>query len=113
MNYLYPIILLMCAIGTYSTNNRIFDCWVFLAIGILGYVLRKNQIPLAPIVLGYVLGNIVETNLRTAIVSTQGDIMPWFSRPISVAFLLAGIIMICLPIIRTSLSRKKEEKAAQ
>ena len=113
MNYLYPIILLMCAIGTYSTNNRIFDCWVFLAIGILGYVLRKNQIPLAPIVLGYVLGNIVETNLRTAIVSTQGDIMPWFSRPISVAFLLAGIIMICLPIIRTSLKRKKEEKAAQ
>lgn len=109
MNYLYPIVLLMCIIGTYSTNNRVFDCGVFLAVGVLGYVLRKNKIPLAPIVLGYVLGDTVETNLRTAIVSTQGNILPWFSRPISVAFLIAGVVMLCLPLLR---SYKKNRKAA-
>ena len=107
MNYLYPIILLMCAIGTFSTNNRVFDCWVFLIIGVVGYLLRKNKFPLAPIVLGYVMGNIIETNLRTAIVSTKGDITPWFSRPISMAFLIAGVIMLCMPLLRALLGKKK------
>lgn len=111
MNYLYPIVLLMCAIGTFATNNRIFDCWVFLGIGILGYILRKNDIPLAPIVLGYVLGDTVETNLRTALVSTRGDFMPWFSRPISVAFLIAGVIMLCLPLIQMMLHNRRMQKA--
>lgn len=106
MNYLYPIILLMCAIGTYSTNNRLFDCVVFLVVGIIGYLMRKNKIPLAPVVLGYVLGDIVETNLRTAIVSTKGSILPWFSRPISVVFLIAGVIMLLLPIIRAAKAKK-------
>lgn len=110
MNFLYPIILLMCMIGTFATNNRVFDCWVFLAVGILGYLLRKNQIPLAPIVLGYVLGDTVETNLRTALVSTKGSIAPLFSRPISALFLAAAVIMLCLPLIRRGLRKSQIKK---
>ncbi len=106
-DFLYPAILLMCVVGTYTASNRTFDCWVFLLIGLLGYVLRNNGFPLPPIVLGFVLCDIIETNLRTALVSTTGNILPLFTRPISLAFLLLGVVMILV-----SLLRNRKEKSA-
>lgn len=110
-DFLYPAILLMCMVGNYATSNRVFDCWLFLAVGVLAYVLRKNNFPLSPIVLGYVLGNIIEINLRTALVSTKGDITPLFTRPLSAVFLLLGMVMLLLPLLRKIKMRRKTASA--
>ena len=108
-DFLYPVILLMCLIGTFAASNRTFDCWLFLGVGVLAYLLRRNNFPLSPIVLGYVLGNIIETNLRTGLVSSQGSFLPLVTRPLSLVFLLLGVVMLLMPLLRNA---KKNKKAA-
>jgi putative tricarboxylic transport membrane protein len=100
MHYLFPIILVMCVIGSFAINNRLFDAWVLFIIGIAGYLLLNLGFSLAPIVLGFVLGPIVELNYRTAIVTFKGDITTLFERPISIGLLLFGIAMVIIPELR-------------
>ena len=111
MNLLFPIILLMCVVGTITVNNRIFDSWVLLVVGIIGYFLVNNGFPLAPIVLGYILGSIIESNMRTALISNQATFMSLFSKPISVGLLIFAVIMLVLPSLLKKLTEKKQSKA--
>lgn len=67
--YLLPLVLLMCMVGAYTANNRIFDIWVLFAVGVIGYVLIHCGLNVTPMVLGFILGRIVESNFRT--VSSQ------------------------------------------
>jgi len=67
--YLYPVILMFCVIGVVSSNNRMFDVWAMLAFGILGFILEKNKYPLGPMILGFILGPIIELNYRRTIMS--------------------------------------------
>ena len=106
LNILFPIILMMCVIGTFTINNRLFDTWVLLTVGILGYLLINNGFPLPPIVLGYILGPIIESNFRTGIVSARGSVWPFFDSPIAVGLLIFGVLMLCWPLF-TSLLKKK------
>ncbi|MGN0734745.1 MAG: tripartite tricarboxylate transporter permease [Anaerovoracaceae bacterium] len=110
MNLLFPIILLMCVVGTITVNNRIFDSWVLLVVGIIGYYLVNNGFPLAPIVLGYILGSIIESNMRTALISNQANFLSLFSKPISVGLLIFAVIMLILPSILKKRSEKKQQK---
>ena len=105
MNYLFPVILLMCLIGALTNNNRVFDIWVFFVMGILGYIFSKINIPVAPLTLGYILGPTVELNFRTAIMAFKGDVTSVFTRPIAMVLLVIAVIMLIWPAIR----RKKEE----
>lgn len=97
LNFLFPVILFMCVVGTITVNNRIFDSWVLVIVGIGGYLLVNNGFPLAPIVLGYILGGIIEGNLRTALISSQGDITSLFDKPIAIGLLIFGAAMIIVP----------------
>lgn len=81
-HYLVPGILLLCALGSYSVNNRIFDIWVLLIFGVIGYWLKVNDFALAPFILGIILGPLLETNFRQAI-STDSDFTTFLTRPIS------------------------------
>lgn len=106
---MYPAILLFCCIGVYSVSNRGFDVALVILFGILGYVLRKAKCEPGPLLLGFVLGPLLETNLRRALLLSQGDPLVFFERPISAVLLLitAGMLLtLIVPAIR------KNRKAA-
>jgi putative tricarboxylic transport membrane protein len=86
-----PIIFVLCTVGSFAIAGRIFDIYVMLAFGLIGFVLRHYGYPMAPLVLGIVLGDLFEKNLRRALVLSDGDLTPFFTRPISAA--LAALIV--------------------
>jgi TctA family transporter len=105
---LYPAILLFCCIGIYSVNNNTFDIGLTALFGLLGYTFAKLECEPAPLILGFVLGPMMEENLRRGMLLSRGDPSIFFTRPLSLAFLLmalAMLIVIALPAIR----RKRED----
>ena len=106
---LYPAVLLFCAIGVYTINNASFDVIQTAAFGALGVVFVKLECERAPLLLGFVLGPMMEENLRRALLLSRGDPTVFLTRPISLALLLAAVallLLIALPNIR-----KKREQA--
>ncbi|MDM0043927.1 tripartite tricarboxylate transporter permease [Variovorax dokdonensis] len=89
-----PIIFVLCAVGSFAIAGRLFDIYVMLAFGIIGFFLRGWGYPMAPLVLGIVLGDLLEKNLRRALVLSDGSLAPFFTRPISacVAALIFAVI---------------------
>lgn len=73
---LMPIIMVLCVVGAYGLNNRLFDVWAILFFGVLSYLLEKFKFPLTPIILGFILGPTIETNLRRGLIASQGSYMP-------------------------------------
>jgi putative tricarboxylic transport membrane protein len=96
---LYPAILLFCCVGVYSINNRIFDVVLAAGFGLLGYVFRKAKCEPGPLLLGFVLGPLLETNLRRAMVLSDGSPSVFFERPISLVLLLATAAMFILMVL--------------
>ncbi len=101
---LVPIIFVLCAVGSFAIAGRMFDVYVMLAFGVLGYFLRQFGYPMAPLVLGIVLGDLLEKNLRRALILSDGDLAPFFTRPISavVAAMIFGTIAWKLWSLRKS-----------
>jgi putative tricarboxylic transport membrane protein len=79
---LMPIVFVLCAVGSYAITNRVFDIWVMIGFGLFGFVLREMKYPMAPLVLGIVLGDILDKSLRRGLVLSDGDLTPFFTRPI-------------------------------
>lgn len=103
---LMPVIFVLCTVGAFAIAGRIFDIWVMLAFGLLGYLLRVLRYPLAPLVLGLVLGDILDKNLRRALVLTDGDLAPFVTRPISLALgaVTLATILLSYPAVRALLA---------
>src|SRR5215468_498702 len=106
--FLFPAILIFCSIGVYSINNAPFDCIITAVFGIVGYWLSKHDFEPAPMLLGFVLGPLMEENLRRAMLIARGDPTTFITRPISgtligIAFVL--LILAMLPMI----ARKRDE----
>jgi len=100
---LYPAILLFCCIGIYSVNNNTFDIGLTAFFGLLGYLFAKLECEPAPLILGFVLGPMMEENLRRGMLLSRGDPTVFFTRPLSLAFLLmafAMLIIVAVPAIR-------------
>jgi TctA family transporter len=105
---LYPAILVFCAIGVYSINNNPFDVLMTAAFGALGYLFFKLRCEPAPLILGFILGPMMEENLRRAMLLSRGDATVFLTRPLSLGLLIAAaalIVIVALPQI----SRKREE----
>jgi putative tricarboxylic transport membrane protein len=102
-----PIIFVLCTVGSFAIAGRLFDVYVMLAFGVTGFVLRHFGYPMAPLVLGIVLGDLLEKNLRRALVLSDGDLAPFFTRPISGAFaaLIIGTIAWKLYTLRRDRAR--------
>ena len=96
---LFPLILLSCAIGAFSTNNNMFDVGVAIVFGFLGYIFLKLGCEPAPLLLGYILGPLLEENLRRALVLSRGDYTVFFTRPMSAAMLLLALGLLALMIL--------------
>jgi TctA family transporter len=100
---LYPAILLFCAVGVYSVGNNVYDVGVMIVFGIVGYVLIRLEADPTPLLLGLVLGPLMEQNLRRAMVIADGDWTVFFTKPISAALLAAAaglVVLIALPNLR-------------
>jgi putative tricarboxylic transport membrane protein len=96
--YLFPLILLFCIIGSYTTNNSQFDIIIMTVFGVIGYVMKKLDYEAAPLVLALVLGPIMENAVRRSLVISDGDVTVFFTRPISAFFLIAGLLILFSPL---------------
>lgn len=85
---LMPVVFVLCVIGSYAIQQRMFDVWVMVIFGLLGFLLRQMRYPMAPLVLGIVLGDIFDKSLRRSWVIHDGDFSFYFSRPISVLLMI-------------------------
>jgi TctA family transporter len=102
---LYPMILVFCAIGVFSLNNNNFDVYMMALFGVLGYVFAKLDCEPAPMLLGFILGPLMEEYLRRALIISRGDPMVFLTRPISATMLAMAVlamVMVLLPAIRTT-----------
>lgn len=104
---LLPSIVVLCFVGTYAIRNALFDVGVLLVIGLLGYGLRRVRVPLPPLVLGFILGPILESNLRRALLISGGDWSTFVLRPISGTILLLAVAIILYGVF----ARKKKVHA--
>lgn len=100
---LLPAIMLLCIIGSYSIRNSFFDVWVMLLFGVIGYGMQKFQYPIGPVVLALILGPMVESEFRRAMIMYQKDYTIFFTRPISLLFIILALISILGPSVRSLL----------
>ncbi len=96
---LTPLIVAVCAVGAYSVNSRMIDVWYMLIFGVIGYVFKKLDYPLAPLVLALVLGDLAENALRQSLIMSQGSLLIFFDRPISGAITAVALFFFLLPVI--------------
>ena len=106
--WLFPSIVLFCAIGVYSTNNNVFDIWMVGLFGVIGYLFIKIGAEPAPLLLGFILGPMMEEYLRRALLLSRGDWTVFVTRPISAGLLVAAVILIVL-VLMPSIKAKREE----
>lgn len=106
---LLPLVFVLCTVGAYGINNQLFDCFALLFFGFVGYLLEKGEYPMSPLILGFVLGNIMELNLRRALSYSNGDISQFFTRPMSCTFLILAVVSLLINIYTIYKSRKKEK----
>ncbi|MAM13717.1 MAG: transporter [Rhizobiaceae bacterium] len=111
---LMPLVFCLCVIGPYALTQRIFDIWVMFFFGVVGYVLRRLNYPMAPLVLGIILGSLLDKSLRRGLILSNGDITAFFTRPVSAGFaiVIALIILLSIPPVRRLLQFKRRGGSA-
>ena len=97
---LFPVVLLLCVVGSYSANRNVFDLWVMLVFGVGGYLLRKLEYDLAPFVIAFVLAPLLEQSLRQALVMSPDGAMILLQRPVTALLLAAGAVLAALMLRR-------------
>jgi putative tricarboxylic transport membrane protein len=96
---LTPLIVVVCAIGAYAVHNSMIDIWFMLIFGVVGYVFKKLDYPLAPLVLALVLGDMSENALRQSLIMSQGSLAIFFTRPLAGAITAVAIFFFVLPVV--------------
>jgi putative tricarboxylic transport membrane protein len=105
--YLYPAILVISVVGVYSINTSMFDVWILMIFGLLGYLMRKVDIPTAPLVLAFVLGPLFERSVRRSLLLSNGSLSIFFTRPWSIVFIALTVAMIVAPLLLRASVRKE------
>src|SRR6266700_2380432 len=96
---LTPLIVVVCAIGAYAVHSSMIDIWYMLIFGVVGYVFKKLDYPLAPLVLALVLGDLAENALRQSLIMSQGSLTVFFTRPIACVITVAALFFLFMPIL--------------
>ncbi|NUT14838.1 MAG: hypothetical protein HOQ33_10095 [Cupriavidus sp.] len=106
--FLYPAILVFCSIGVYSVNNTVFDVFAAASCGLIGYVFHKLRCEPAPLLLGFVLGPMMEENFRRTLLLSRGDFSVFTTRPLSLGLLVAAAALVAV-VALPSIKAKREE----
>ena len=109
---LLPVVLVLCTVGAFATNNRIFDAQSIVIFGVLGYLMSKFKLPVAPFILSFILCDLLETNLRRGLMLTQNDFLAFFTHPIAAVFMVAAVLFVVWTVIKQVRNRKKETAGA-
>ncbi|MCF7943667.1 MAG: tripartite tricarboxylate transporter permease, partial [Spirochaetia bacterium] len=113
-NVVYAGIILFSIVGSYAIRNSVFDVGVVLVFGLLGFGMEKVDIPLPPMILGLILGPMIEENLRVGLIKTDGSFLPFLSRPISfVMFMIVVVMFFWDPIKKIIVQRSKAGKGGK
>lgn len=103
---LAPIIYILCVVGGYAPTQTMHDVWLMLLFGVVGYLLRKLNYPVAPAVLAIVLGPLAERSLRQSLLGSHGDVSIFISRPISAVCIILAVALICYPLVQRIRKRR-------
>jgi putative tricarboxylic transport membrane protein len=96
---LFPLIIMFCLIGAYSERGLAFDVALVVGFGAAGYLMRKFEYEIAPLVLGFILGRMIEASLRTSLIMSDGSFLIFFKRPIAATFLIFAILLLLSNLI--------------
>lgn len=99
VKYLTPLIIAFSVFGVYAVQFTTFDLFLMIFFGLIGYYLSKNDFPIAPMVLGLILGPMLENNMRRALTVSNGDYMIFLQKPVSLAFLIIGLLWLTIPLL--------------
>ena len=108
---LFPMILVVCVIGTYASRSNFFDCFVMIGFGVIGYILKHGEIPIAPMVIAFVIGPPLENSMRQSLILSDGRVSIFFTRPICL-FLLVISSILCIYMVRRNILDNKKSVAA-
>jgi len=97
---LAPVIYILCVVGGYAPTQTMHDVWLMFVFGIVGYLMRKLNYPVAPAVLAIVLGPLAERSMRQSLLASQGDFTTFFTRPISGTCMLIALLLVCYPLFK-------------
>ncbi|YBV96680.1 tripartite tricarboxylate transporter permease [Phyllobacteriaceae bacterium JZ32] len=109
---LMPIILAFCIVGAFATNNTVFNVWVMLVFGVLGFIMEENDIPIAPCILGIVLGPLLEQNFVTSMIKADGSFLGFFERPIAATLGVMTLLIWGWSLASHLLVRQRSAQAA-
>ena len=102
-----PCIIVMCVLGAFAIGNNIFEVFVVIAFGLIGYVFKKYGFPVTPMCISLVLGSLFETSLRRALLLSRGDALVFFKRPVSCIIIVLAVVMLLYPIVRGAIMEKR------
>ena len=105
---LYPAIIVFCSIGVYSINNSAFDVLLTALFTLLGYIFYKLDCEPAPLILGFILGRLMEENLRRAMLYSRGDPTVFFTRPLSLALLVVAGLLLFITVVPAIITKGKK-----
>lgn len=98
-SFMMPVVLVFCVLGAFGADNAMFDVWVMLAFGLVGFALERAGMPLGPFVIGFILAPLAEEKLRTGLMMSGGSFAPLVTTPLSALFLLAALIVLLWPLL--------------
>ena len=105
--WLWAGIVLFGTVGSYALNNAVIDVWAMFAAGIIGFLFRRANVPLGPLVLGLILGPMMEANLRRALILSRGDWVGTLTRPLVLFFLVATLLSLAWPLLRGLIQKER------
>jgi putative tricarboxylic transport membrane protein len=105
-----PVIIVICAIGAYTVHNAMLDIWFMLGFGVVGYLFKKLDFPLAPLVLALVLGDKAEDSFRQAMLVSQGDVMIMWANPLVGSITTLALVLLFWPVISKVMAMIKPKK---
>jgi putative tricarboxylic transport membrane protein len=106
-----PVIIVICAVGAYTVHNALFDIWLMLGFGVMGYIFKKLDYPMAPMVLALVLGSRAEESFRQSMLISSGSLEVFFSSPLVAGITSLGILLLFWPLITKTLAAFKSAKS--
>ncbi len=105
---LFPAVIVICVAGAFTANSSVFDVYVMIFFGLLGYIMKKFDFPVAPLLMGYILGSLLETSLVQTLILSDGSILPIFTRPISLVFVILTVFFVLWStFIQKKVTRRK------